>query len=1059
MKKIISLRFILLSLLSIINFTKCFAQDNLKNYWQQEVNYNIQVKLDDVNNFLRATESISYTNHSPDTLQFIWFHLWPNAYKNNNTAFAKQKVENGAVDFYFSKEEDRGYIDSLNFEVDGESVKLLYDSANIDIAKIWLNKPLAPGAQIKITTPFRIKIPKTFSRMGHAGQQYQISQWYPKPAVYDRKGWHPIPYLDQGEFYSEFGQFDVFITLPKNYVMDATGVLLNEEEQKWLKIKEAASRKKLGIEITDEQISLAAKDSAGGFSFPASSTEMKTLHYHADDVHDFAWFADKRYLIVHDVVTLASGKKVETAVLFTEDHASIWKHAINYIDSAVYYYSKWIGDYPYPHATAVDGALVAGGGMEYPMITVIGGVGNSLDEVIAHEVGHNWFYGILGFNEREHPWMDEGINSFYEARYTDRNLKSGNTIAPKFLGLGGLTNLKLKHLTYLVLSRPHNDQPAGINSTLFTQMNYGAIVYSKVPVMMNHLSSSMGQEKFDETMHTFFNEWKFKHVYPEDMKNVFEKSSPMYFDWFFDQYLNTTDHLDFKLMNAKDTMHIGSSVYYKVKVKNAGEVKAPYSITALKDNQPVITKWYGGMMGKWETLFPFGNYDELVIDYKIETPEFNAHNNQLKMHGILRHTEKLKLQPIVSIENPKRTQLFFSPIAGWNAYDKGMVGLAFYNSFIPSRNFQYQLAPMYSFNTKQMTGIGRLQYFVYPKNGFVKNICLSTTGSLFHYDTLGVDTVDLYHGLNHYHADISFKYRRHSLRLDFLLKNKSPRSVVKKWLTLRGIYLHKEIFIPIYGNVPGYDNWVVLRSFNIGIQNILYSELKFSFEKQQAINPFSFYLKTELISPYVNYNVWLYGYRLTDGLNFNAEFNYRINYKKKNDGLGIRFYTDYSPLSSHISGFDPHLTVTSGSDDYAFDEVFLARSESTGFLSHQMMMNRGGMKFSNAQLITPIGSGGNFSAALNLTSTLFLPLPIFAFVDFGYLGTSINFYKPFQYDGGIGIKIIPDICTVYLTLVSSPEIKLNAFTVPEYDKWYKRYFFTLNFSRIVPFDKIRDLKI
>ncbi|MEI7803364.1 MAG: M1 family metallopeptidase, partial [Bacteroidota bacterium] len=557
MKKFFSL--LIISTVTL-HFSKSFAQDNLKNYWQQEVNYTIQVKLDDVKNFLYATESIDYINHSPDTLKFIWFHLWANAYKNNNTAFAKQKVENGAVDFYFSKEEDRGFIDSLNFEVNGETVKLEYDPNNIDIARIWLNKPLAPNSQITITTPFRVKIPKNFSRMGHVGQQYQISQWYPKPAVYDRKGWHPIPYLDQGEFYSEFGVFDVFITLPKNYVMDATGSLINEDEKNWLQIKEAASRKKLGIEMNELQKEIAVDDSFG-IVFPPSSTEMKTLHYHAEDVHDFAWFADKRYLIVKDAVTLESGKKVETTVLFTEDHANVWRNAVHFVDSAVFYYSKWIGDYPYPHATAVDGALVAGGGMEYPMITVVGKTtsAGSLDNVIAHEVGHNWFYGILGFNERDHPWMDEGINSYYEDRYGDRNLKPGNSIAPKFLGLAGMTNEKLKYLTYLIVARPHNDQPADIPATQYTQLNYGAIIYAKVPVMMSHLAASMGQQEYDSTMHTLFNEWQFKHVYPEDMKNVFEQSSPMSFDWFFNQYLNTTDHLDFKLLNAKDTMHIGSS--------------------------------------------------------------------------------------------------------------------------------------------------------------------------------------------------------------------------------------------------------------------------------------------------------------------------------------------------------------------------------------------------------------------------------------------------------------------------------------------------------------------
>ncbi|HAP02145.1 MAG TPA: peptidase, partial [Bacteroidetes bacterium] len=361
--------FVLVTLSLSKGVQKGFSQNNLRNYFQQEVDYTIQVKLDDEKNMLRATENLVYINNSPDTLKFIWFHLWANAYKNNNTAFAKQKLENGATDFYFSTEEERGFIDSLDFKVNDESVKLEYDANNIDIARIWLNKPLAPHEQITITTPFRVKIPKTFSRMGRDGQQYQISQWYPKPAVYDRYGWHPIPYLDQGEFYSEYGVLDVFITLPKNYVMDATGELMSDDEKKFLAVKEASSRKYLSLEMSEAQKEIAENDSFS-MKFPVSDYEMKTLHFHAEDVHDFAWFADKRYMIVRDVVTLESGKKVATTVLFTSNHTNVWRNSVQFVDSAIYYYSKWIGDYPYPHATAVDGALTAGGGMEYPMITV-----------------------------------------------------------------------------------------------------------------------------------------------------------------------------------------------------------------------------------------------------------------------------------------------------------------------------------------------------------------------------------------------------------------------------------------------------------------------------------------------------------------------------------------------------------------------------------------------------------------------------------------------------------------------------------------------------------------
>ncbi len=208
-----------------------------KGTWQQEVNYSIQVTLDDQSHMLRGSEEFVYTNNSPATLNSLYIHLWPNAYKDKNTSLAKQLMMSGK-DFLFRNDpEYQGFIDSLDFKADGTSVKLTYDAKHIDIAQLTLNKPLAPGEKVVITTPFRVKLPSgEVSRMGHIGQTYQITQWYPKPAVYDEKGWHPMPYLNQGEFYSEYGSFDVSITLPEDYTVGSTGDLQTEREIKRLNL-------------------------------------------------------------------------------------------------------------------------------------------------------------------------------------------------------------------------------------------------------------------------------------------------------------------------------------------------------------------------------------------------------------------------------------------------------------------------------------------------------------------------------------------------------------------------------------------------------------------------------------------------------------------------------------------------------------------------------------------------------------------------------------------------------------------------------------------------------
>ena len=298
-------------------------------YFQQDVNYKISVVLNDQNHTLSAFESIEYTNNSPQTLNYIWFHVWPNAYKNNNTALANQFLKLGKTDFYFSKPEERGYIDSLDFKVNNQTIAWEYHPEHIDIVKLNLTEPLKPGEKITITTPFKVKIPiGKFSRLGHIKQQYQITQWYPKPAVFDKNGWHPIPYLNQGEFYSEFGSFEVKITLPENYVVGATGDLQEASEIVWL--DSLARKTKYITEFPEDN------------SFPPSSKKLKTLTYKQSQVHDFAWFADKRYNVLKGSVKLPnSEKEVTTWVMFTNQFPEFWTKSILYVNDAVYYYSKW----------------------------------------------------------------------------------------------------------------------------------------------------------------------------------------------------------------------------------------------------------------------------------------------------------------------------------------------------------------------------------------------------------------------------------------------------------------------------------------------------------------------------------------------------------------------------------------------------------------------------------------------------------------------------------------------------------------------------------------------
>lgn len=501
------------------------------SYWQQQVNYTIDVSLNDKEHALSGFEKIEYINNSPDTLTFIWFHIWPNAYKNDKTAFSDQLLENGNTKFYFSGKEEKGYINRLDFKVNDITAETEDHPQHIDIIKLVLPSPLAPGQKIIITTPFHVKLPYNFSRGGHDGESYQVTQWYPKPAVYDKNGWHPMPYLDQGEFYSEFGDFDVSITVPENYVVAATGELQNAEEKEWLKKRGAFT-----WEPIRRRIKKGSTIKTIVQKFPASSVEIKTLRFKQNRIHDFAWFADKRFIVAHDTCILASGKTIDVYSYYTFPQKKYWDNSVSFAKDAIKTRSEWIGEYPFPVVSVVQGPESFGGGMEYPTITIITPTDNEklLDYTIAHEIGHNWFYGILGSNERKYPWLDEGLNTYYDNRYSQRKYGKGEIK----IGSANVSIKNAERILFETKAATKRDQAINNTSEAFSNINYGLIAYYKTGAWLEYAESVIGKETLDKAMQEYYRRWQFRHPQPEDFKKALEESSGKNLDSLF-SLLNT----------------------------------------------------------------------------------------------------------------------------------------------------------------------------------------------------------------------------------------------------------------------------------------------------------------------------------------------------------------------------------------------------------------------------------------------------------------------------------------------------------------------------------------
>jgi hypothetical protein len=950
-----------------------------KPYFQQEVNYNIKVKLNDIDHLLLGEERISYHNNSPDTLSYIYFHLWPNAYKNTETAFAKQMLENKEESFHLSEKKDKGYIEDLHFQVDGQEVSMEYDSVYVDICKLTLNNLLLPSDSIVITTPFKIKIPGGFSRFGHQGQSYQITQWYPKPAVYDKDGWHPMPYLNQGEFYSEFGTFEVEISLPKNYIVGATGELQTDEEIKWLEEKAMETSGKELFEKYD-------------MATPPSSDEMKTLKYIESNIHDFAWFADKRYHVLKDSVQMPGSKEwVITYAMFTNAEAHLWKNSQEYIQDALLYYSRWYGDYPYRYCTAVKGNISAGGAMEYPTITVIGNTNNplELEEFIMHEVGHNWFYGVLGFNEREHPFLDEGINSFSEYRYIQEKYQGnkklyelmGGEKLGKFLNIQDVPFGQYYHLSSLFPQSFGVDQPIITSSETLTLLNYGSIIYHKSAVTFYYLFHYLGEEKFNEIMQKFYEEWKFKHPSPKDLEDAFRTATDKDLDWFFEGLLSTNKKLDYKIVAAKNN---------KVLVKNIGDLASPIAITAKSSNEINFTIWHDGFKKKQWIEVPTLEVEEFVLN-DFDLPEYNKQNNVLKTKGLIKRLEPIEVNKLQIINKPWKTQVGLLPSVGWNNYNKLMLGAFLYNPAIPLPKIEYQVIPMYGTGNKQLAGMGKITLHTFPKLSFSERVDFTLSGRQF--------------GNN---IDSSASYNKVFGEVTMFIRKKEARSTIRNKFSL------------------SYTNIGDLNSIRKSIFSLTYN-----LSNNRFYSPFSLDFSLNAIK---------------ETFRASTEFNYTLKIKEEKEAVFFRFFGGV--VFNQPDVFPYYLSGGSMADQFAKD-IHAGRYEeyrNPTFWAMQTTIQQG-----NFYIYTPLASNLILTGQMKVKIP-YIPLYIYGSVgafDRQYGKEKMSTATNLMYEGGLNFRV-SSVYDIYFPVFYSGDIQ-NELDTRTSNYWQKIrfciYFEELNLFR------------
>jgi hypothetical protein len=652
-----------------------------EGYWQQDVQYKLKASIDDKTDIITGSEELTYWNNSPDELPFVYFHLYQNAFTPGS--YTDDLHRNNKFPVKFGKHESQGLGTVISkITINGVDLKTELDNT---ILKVYLPKPLKTGESITFSIDFKTYFDgggtirrrmKMFNAYGD--KHYDGVHWYPRISVYDSKfGWDTQQHLTR-EFYGDYGSYDAELTFPNNYVVDATGVLINQSE-----VLPDSLRKKLDIRnFRDKPLEQAPSV----ITKPDGTT--KTWKYHAINVHDLAFTADPTYRIGE-----AEWNGIKCYSFAQEPHASRWQNAAQYTAKVIQTYSENIGLYAYPKMTVAD----ARDGMEYPMLTLDGGLDPDYRDLIAHEVGHNWFYGMVGNNETYRAAMDEGFTQFIESFAYEKidgkyrlSLEPRSKYVRKFLKPELVRNGEVYN-GYMF------DAIRGMEATLNTHSDMfdGALrhgggyrqVYMKTATMLYNLQYVLGDELFFKALNNYFEQWKIAHPYWEDFKSSIIHYTKSDLNWFFDQWFETNKVIDYGIKcvrkgKEKDQyiitfqrkgrmqMPIDFQVIGNDSVKH--DFYIPNTVFQKKTNATVLPKWFGWdkIQQEYEATvtIPSG-IENVIIDPTNRLADINMLNNSSRCPVVYGFDSRIYNTP-----DWTKYEVFYRPDVWYNGYDGVKVG-------------------------------------------------------------------------------------------------------------------------------------------------------------------------------------------------------------------------------------------------------------------------------------------------------------------------------------------------------------------------------------------------
>ncbi len=945
------------------------SESIISQYFQQRVDYDINVLVDEDLKQVQVNGKLKYHNNAPYAIDTIYFHLWANSFSRDGTAFSDQLLKFQNTKFYFGSDSLKGGYRTLRL---GEEIgKFEFNPSNPDMGYLVLKDKLNSNSSIEISIEYDLRLPYRYSRMGYDGDYVQLSYWYPKPAVLDHKGWHWFPYLNLGEFYSDYGDYDVEIKVPKEIQIVGTGTS----------------------------------------SIDTSDPSYEKYNFNADDVIDFTLVMNRNYKVKEQVY---KGKSGDINLQLFYDHGNnLWgDKAMDLLQESLNYYEEAIGAYPYPSLVCVQQPSGLGGGMEYPMlITVSGQDVKTLDYYINHEVGHQWFYGILGFNEREEPFLDEGLTTYFEHRYTIPKLGMDFHTSTFAEVLGEDIEIPILQQVYLWQKKRAFSESPSTSPQEASVINYGVNSYERAAYVFDFIADYIGAETFNEGIQEFYKRWKFKHPDTEDLINSLEDVSGKDLSW-MKLLLSEDVTVDFKLSKSSGG----------VVIENKGNIRLPYEISTGED------KTWKEPLNPGESVQITDNVTSVNEDYT--GLELNGSNNHLQ--------SSFSFKPFFTIDHSQKKELYYTFLGTWNKADGWGIGTAFYNSTFPSKKFQFLLAPQYGFSSKQLIGNGWLAYNTFKDDGPIRKIQYKLSARRYSF--------------NH-NEDLDYRtqYFRGTPQVSLHFKV-PPASQVYKKMTIRSIWLNEEF--PVFAG----DG-----SFEINSESRLIHQLRYDFFDFNVLNRKEYYLQLEQQS-YDN----PFG-ESENYLKLSGTLTYDIKYKPMQT-IRFRAYAAGFLLNSqrNSSSFNNPLSrgtialLNQGANDYTYENYFLNRQQDNGPFTNQVNRLEGGFKDALGPSYN-IGLSNDFAASIGVSFDLPMNLPrlfkLKPYFDIGYYRTKSTLNDPLVgktiYSGGLMLSYLDGSIEVYFPIFSSSEINDVYSELDE--NLFQRISFSIDLHRINPWDLIDDL--